>query len=554
MTRVWAGLAVAIAASVGIYATAGAHEMDHPVPSFSPAGPPSSNLNAGGENADWELVDTIPTGNPHTDIDFFSSGGETYASVGTLAAGPNAGGQTIIKLTDGGAVKPSYVTGHPSASCITTTSSVTGLQHDAEATPKGGQLLNTASAKASGGDAQLLVDSSDANGRCHDQGVLGQQAPRGGLELVDITNPAQPKEIGLTVHVGEAHTVNIDPKRPHIAIVSSSDTTDVGGDGIRTNEKSGTAFDGIEVVDMSSCMNFPAGTTLQQKRAACNPQVFRYRFPKAEMATSHRYPNRVGACHETEIYPDDTLTCASLFSTILLDLKGAFDDRGTPNDFTDDKPRGTPLPCARRASSTAAPVFTTGAMVTDCHNGTLNGAAQSLIVSEWLKIGAPSLDGVQWKGTVHHMGFENQQREAVEPPFDSTQDVYVSHEAELTNSRKFVLVTDERGGGARLREELGRQARDLPRRHPDDPPGVGLHLARVPPDPGAEPDLHGLVLAGHAGRRLHGERRRDDRLQVRRVLHPRGRERVGVRDLQGRAERRRVEHVLRRHRRLRAVR
>ena len=123
---------------------------------------------------------------------------------------------------------PAYVTGHPSASCVTTTGSVTGLQHDAEATPKGGQILNTTNPAAAGGDAQLLVDATDANGRCHDQGVLGQQAPRGGLEILDITDPAQPKEIGLTVHVGEAHTVNIDPKRPHIAIVSSSDSLDVG--------------------------------------------------------------------------------------------------------------------------------------------------------------------------------------------------------------------------------------------------------------------------------------------------------------------------------------
>jgi hypothetical protein len=447
MIKVLAGLLAAIAASVGIYATAAAHEMDHPAPQFSPSGPPSANLNAGGENAEWELVETIPTGNPHSDIDFFNSGGETYASVGTLATGPNGGGQTFIKLTDRGQVDPEYVIGHPSATCLTTTSSVTGLQHDAEATPKGGQILNTTNPSAAGGDAQLLVDATDANGRCHDQGVLGQQAPRGGLELIDITNPAQPKEIGMTVHVGEAHTVNVDPKRPHIAIVSSSDSLNVESDGVRANEKSGTAFDGIEIVDMSSCMNFPAGTTLQQKRDACNPQVFRYRFPEIKMANSHAYPNRVGACHETEIYPDDTLVCASLFSTIHLDLKGAFDDRGTPNDFTDDKPRGTALPCARRATSTTAPAFRTGAMVVDCHNGQRNGLAQSLIVSEWLKIGAPSLEGVQWKGTVHHMGFENQQQQSVNPPFDSTEDVFVSHEAELTKSRKFTLVTDERGGG-----------------------------------------------------------------------------------------------------------
>ena len=446
MIKVMAALVAAVAAFVGIYTSAVAHEMDHPAPSFSPGGPPSSNINAGGENAEWELVSTIATGNPHSDIDFFRNGGETYASVGTLAAGPNGGGQTIVKLTENGEVKPSYVIGHPSASCVTTTGSVTGLQHDAEATPKGGQILNTTNPAAAGGDAQLIVDATDANGRCHDQGVLGQQAPRGGLELLDITNPAQPKEIGLTVHVGEAHTVNVDPKRPHIAIVSSSDALNVEN-GKRANETSGTALDGIEVVDMSSCMNFPAGTTIQQKRDACNPQVFRYRFPQTEMANSHTYPNRVGACHETEIYPDDTLVCASLFSTIMLDLKGAFDDRGTPNDFTDDKPRGTPLPCNRRASSTVAPAFSTGAQVVDCHNGRVNGVTQSLIVSEWLKIGAPSLEGVQWKGTVHHMGFENQQRESVNPPFDSTEDVYVSHEAELTKSRKFVLATDERGGG-----------------------------------------------------------------------------------------------------------
>ena len=35
---------------------------------------------------------------------------------------------------------------------------------------------------------------------------------------------------------------------------------------------------------------------------------------------------------------------------IELDMAGAFDDRGTPADFSDDKPRGTPLPCSLRDS------------------------------------------------------------------------------------------------------------------------------------------------------------------------------------------------------------
>ena len=32
-----------------------------------------------------------------------------------------------------------------------------------------------------------------------------------------MTDPDNPHELGLTSHIGESHTVNIDPKRPHIA-------------------------------------------------------------------------------------------------------------------------------------------------------------------------------------------------------------------------------------------------------------------------------------------------------------------------------------------------
>ena len=81
------------------------------------------------------------------------------------------------------------------------------------------------------------------------------QAPQGGLEIIDVTNPAAPIEIGFTSHTGEAHTVNIDPKRPHIAIVSSSDTVTVNTNGPRANEDppSSERFDlnSIEIVDLS---------------------------------------------------------------------------------------------------------------------------------------------------------------------------------------------------------------------------------------------------------------------------------------------------------------
>ena len=426
-----------------IAAGAASAHLDHPVPSFSEAAPLSTGVNAGGENAKWELVATIPTGNPHTDLDFFTSGGETFASVGTLADGPNAGGQTIIRLTDKGEISPSYVTGHPSASCLTATTSATGLQHDVEATPKGGALPSSPNPYIDKRDAQLLLDSTDATGRCHDQGTLGVAgAKQGGIEIIDITDPAKPKEIALTSHVGQAHTVNVDPKRPHIAFDITQDGVTLDDAGTRSNEAGGNQLDGFELVDMSSCMNFPAGTTIDQKRTACRPKVYRYRYPKNEISQSHTF-KAMQSCHEVEIYADDTLTCASITATAIFNLSGAFDDNGTPTDFTDDKPRGTPLPCAVRPTSTTAEPFKTGALVTDCVTGE---GGQSLTVAEWKKIGSPSLEGVSWVGTVPHMGF-GATADLVTAPYESKRDIIAAHESERTASGLYVLTTDERGGG-----------------------------------------------------------------------------------------------------------
>ncbi|HEX8084131.1 MAG TPA: hypothetical protein VF529_07545 [Solirubrobacteraceae bacterium] len=447
---------------LALAAVASAHMLDHaPVGMNSPPTEPLSTVvNAGGEDASWELVATIPTGNPHSDVDFFTVGQDTYMSAGSLGLAPNRGGQTIVRLTKEGVVEPEYIAGHPSAACPGVFTSATGLQHDVEATPKGFAFQQQPNQFIARGDAQLLVDSTDGTGRCHDNGTFGAQgAPNGGLELIDITDVANPKEIGLISHIGNAHTVNVDPKRPHIAFDITQDGVTVNSEGQRSNETPGStsnALDGFEMIDMSSCMNFPPGTTIEQKREACKPQVYRYRYPEPRMAASHTFPNVLQSCHEVEIYPDDRLACASITSTILFDLSNAFDDRGTPNDFTDDKPRGTPLPCSRRESSSPAsspvPGLKTGAFVTDCVNGIVAGEVVpfSLRVVNWLANGAPSLEGVEWLGTVPHMGFGGTGQTAVDVntgPYDSTQDIVAAHESEITQSGRYVITSDERGGG-----------------------------------------------------------------------------------------------------------
>jgi hypothetical protein len=441
------GGCLAVLASLAVGGTALAHDLDHPAPGFSAAAPASSTINAGGEDAEWELVATIPTGNLHSDLDFFTRDGITYASVGTLATGPNAAGQTIVQLTNqDGEVDPQYVSSHPSATCPGVATGVTGLQHDAEAAPKGSALVQFPNPHVDTRDTQIVVDATDASGRCHDQGTLAVSGTtNGGLEIIDVTDPAAPTEIGLTSHAGEAHTVNVDPKRPHIAFVSSSDGVDYDEEGVRGNDEgTSDAFDGIEVVDMSSCMNFPADASRQFKIESCDPDVYRYRWPTVGFASSSVF--RTGsACHELEIYPDDRATCAAIAATLLLDFSGAFDDNGTPTDYSDDKPRGTPLPCARRPTSTAAEPWGTSAIVEDCVDGE---DGQSLLVADWLEMSPrPELEGVEKLGAVHHMGFDDQIGHNFEPPYDSTQDIFVSHEAELTQSGRYILATDERGGG-----------------------------------------------------------------------------------------------------------
>ena len=442
-------------AALALVAGGPAAAHDHPPRPFIVQAPASTNVNSGGPGASWQLVNSLVTGNPHTDIDFFMKGGEIFASVGTLAIGANSGGQSIFRLTQGGVVTPNtlqFVASHPSASCVSDPAAALGLQHDVEATPKGPLLLNTPNPFADTRDAQLLLDATDNEGRCHDSTQFGLNPtdPQGGLEIIDITDVAHPKEIGLTSHIGEAHTVNVDPKRPHIAFAVTSDFVSVTCDAddtscTRSNETTDPTsaarfnLDGFELVDLRSCMNFSPLTSVDVKRMTCRPQVYRYRWPSALLGMGHTTDSLAG-CHELEIYPDDRLVCAAVNATMVFDLKGAFNDNGTPTNYLDDTPNGTPLPCRLRPSATPPGTFPTGAMVTDC---VFDATGQELTIPRWLSIGAPSLTGVTFLGSVIHQGRVGN----TPPPYPAPDDVEVSHEAEFTASRKFILTTDERGGG-----------------------------------------------------------------------------------------------------------
>jgi hypothetical protein len=359
--------------------------------------PPASAITRGAGT--WTFIKNFQA-NPGTDLKFFTKGKDIYASSGTLGQGEEAHvGQRIIRLTANGVVNPQWVADHGSANCLTENPvGTTGLQHDAAVTGYK--------------NPKLLIDSTDATGRCHD-------GDGGGLEFVDISgiaNPSfEPREVHLTHHAGFSHTVTVDATRPWIVYNSSSDF-------------SGRPW--IDVLNVRSCLTSDRWS-LARKRDACRPVVHRIPFQDQWTQSLDVHTNSLNtgsaACHDITARPG-RIYCAALNATLIFDVSNLTDGNGNV--------RGTPLTCTVRSGES-----TTGAKVTDC------SAAG---------VGSPAAQGWTFLGTFNHPG-----RDCVFPHptgspvtncnsnnfVRSDEGVSVSHESDPDQTGNFMFVTDERGGG-----------------------------------------------------------------------------------------------------------
>jgi hypothetical protein len=333
-----------------------------------------------------------------TDLEFFTPPGskDVYGAFGTLGQ-DDAGsiGQRIVQLTRGDAVAPAWVADHGSAHCTTSNpSGTTGLQHDTQVASLDG--------------VKLLTDTTDATGRCHDAGG-------GGIEIVDATRIADPafapRETHLVRFDGFSHTHTVDGQRPWIVYNSAADF-------------SGKNW--IDVMDIRSCFG-TQGWTLDQRRAACRPVVHRIALQpewtqQRDQTTGQLEPGSA-TCHDIT-YAGGRLYCAALNATLILDVSGLVDAGG--------RVRGTPLACS------VVPGTQTAAQVTDC-----SGAqAATARATGWRFLGTfnhPGRDCGPPGTDVRTCNSNNQVR--------SDDGVAVSHEADPTPDRRFMFVTDERGGG-----------------------------------------------------------------------------------------------------------
>lgn len=392
--------AVFVLASVG--APASAHHTDPHTPLAPVNGTTAEGIERG--DGDWTHLANFPGGASNalsgggTDLEFFSPAGSSdiFGAFGTLGQDEVGSiGQRIIQLTHDGQVQPTWVADHGSAHCQIDNTSVTGLQHDSQISQSNG--------------VTLLTDTTDAVGRCHDP-------DGGGIEIVDVTdidNPAfDPREVHLVRFAGFSHTHTADARNPGIIYNSSSD------------------FEGrnwIDVLDMQSCFG-SADWTLAQRQAGCRPEVYRIQLQpqwtqQRDQNTGQLEPGSA-SCHDIT-YDRGRLYCAGLNATVILDVSGLLDRNGDV--------RGAPFPC---------PVVDgtmTDAKVTDCSG---MGPARTERATGWRFVGAfqhPGRDCGPPGTDVRNCNSNNQVR--------SDQGVSVSHEADPTADRRFMFVTDERGGG-----------------------------------------------------------------------------------------------------------
>jgi hypothetical protein len=412
-----AGLVV----GMGLPAAADHTDPNSPLTPMPPDGFPGAEPGMARGEGEWDFVTNFPA-NLASDVKFFDKGGKRYASQGTLGQGPRGTfyvGQRMIQvLDDANELAPTFRADHGSAACNSPATSATGLQHDAFATPLA--------------DPEILFDATDAVGRCHD-------TPGGGLELIDVSGLGdpefEPREVHLIRFNGYSHTLTVDPKRPWIVFSNSSDFA---------NNNT------LDFADIRTCLSESAGGTLADgadldaRRASCRPVVYRIPYEdewtQATNADGDELRPGSAACHDL-VVEDNIIHCSALNAELLLDISDLTDENGDP--------RGEPLQCEGVEGTND-----TAAMVTDCALGGPTATGDAMRTA-WAEQGSPQATGWRYLGHFNHPGRNNQ--------FGTTDGnsntvvraddgVAVSHEtrpipASVSGDRRFIMVSDERGGG-----------------------------------------------------------------------------------------------------------
>jgi hypothetical protein len=290
---------------------------------------------------------------------------------GAAVCGPEAQVQQLIDILAGG---------QDFNATSTALGAVHGWEGDVQITP----------------DGKIAIIATDAAGRCHDPGW-------GGMEIVDISDPASPSLLGLVRLQGESHNSTIDPERPWLDYNSNSDT-------------SGNNF--IDIVDFKSCLTLDP--------AKCLPVVSRFQFQK-EWTVGSETP-AVSACHDL-VYARHRLYGACINTTMVLDPTNVYKNGELSGDhLTDPQDVGQDNACTLTDPAVEAMV---PVKVVDCSTWTVDKAKQANVKNANIKLDM----------LIRHAGIN------LDEDAPTRKDIQISHKADPFAGGKLIAVNDERGGG-----------------------------------------------------------------------------------------------------------
>lgn len=440
---------------------------DHvPVPASAPAGFPADQpYPVNGRSGEWRFVANFPMGPGTvaplgTDVERFVRGGKIHTIVGSMTLGFRVFRYDLLSLTS----RPVPVSDYSSAFGCPNATPEALIANKVE----GDEDLSDAIGAVSGwqddvqvnADGTLVSLATDADGRCHDPAG-------GGVELVDISNLADPTLFHLVRNFGEAHNTTID-KRRGLIYISSSDTQ----------------LNAIDIVDFRSCV--PPATD-PVRFAACRPKMVRFQFPVAhtlggqpvnvpaafkdarfpEGLTAGAFDKSNNGCHDITVQ-GDFMYCAAINATVIFDLSGVTQrnikpatrkDGGNCVSLTDpacqltgthltsqamidqDKdPAAAGLPPACPIVD-GEPVMGKRQSVTNCEIWArpTAGTQQSRYENDDFMRANLRNANIKIVSVIQHGGTST--------PLGPRQDISISHESDPTEDGKILIITDERGGG-----------------------------------------------------------------------------------------------------------
>jgi hypothetical protein len=282
-------------------------------------------------------------------------------------------------------------------------------------------------------DGRWVVMGMDAPGRCHDP-IFG------GIEIVDLADVSNPKLVHLVRNTGQSHSVTLDPLRPWLAYISTSDSEDV-----------------LYIVDYKMCMDIPAGACTPTVAAA----VFDYDYWPALYDKAEKRDKTETGCHDLRFYKDRAY-CASVGSTMILDVSKVSEATGRLS--------GTHLTEGQDACSLvdADPVFAPGIKVTDCRNWH----------KDVFRDRKAKVVNIPLLSVIDHDGSK-----------PAAEDISIAHQAEAIADGKIMMITDERGGGLGTDicpgggvwfYDIRDEKNPVLMRQPDGKPGVYLTQWNIP--------------------------------------------------------------------------